>query len=220
MESDKPSLPKTNQQTSMNTMILSVVAFVVLFYLFISNDILLIGLLVAVLFIHELGHYLTMKHYKYENLTMLFIPFLGAVVHGKKTERYSEKERANILLAGPIPGIVMGAILLLFGLDAQNAYLIFAATLFIMINALNLIPIDPLDGGQLLYMLFFGKREDWRLYYLFGSSLLTIGLGLYFQNYIVVGFGFLMGIRVRSYQKNMNIHNALKEEGIDYEKTY
>lgn len=216
----KPELPKTENKNSMQTTILSMVLFVLLFYYFITPDLLLIALIVLVLFIHELGHYLMMKRYKYENLSMVFIPFLGAMVQGKKTEKYSQKERANVILAGPVPGILIGVALLFLGLNYNQLYIVYAGVLFALINALNLIPLDPLDGGQLLYLLFFDKKDALRLYFLLGSSLFIIVMGVYFENFIVIIFGFLLGFRVRAYQKILGIHRELKELGIDYVRTY
>lgn len=40
-------------------------------------------ILIPILFIHELGHYLTMMMFGYKNLKMFFIPFFGAAVTGR-----------------------------------------------------------------------------------------------------------------------------------------
>jgi stage IV sporulation protein FB len=217
---DKPALPEKENNSSFVKTFLSVVLFAVLFYYFISDNILLIGLIVLVLFVHEIGHYLMMKRYKYENMSMIFVPFLGAMVQGKKSTAYSQLERANVILAGPLPGILIGISLFLAGLYYQEIYLVYTGTLFAIINILNLIPLDPLDGGQLLYLLYFDRKDMLRLYFLLGSSLSIIGLGIYFNNYIVIAFGFLLGVRVRAYQKMLNIHNELKAAGINYVRTY
>lgn len=217
---DKPALPEKENKSSFKKTFLSVILFAVLFYYFISDNLLLIGLIVLVLFVHEMGHYLMMKRYKYENMSMIFIPFLGAMVQGSKSKAYSQLERANVILAGPLPGIVIGVLLFLWGLYAQEVYLVYAGALFALINVLNLIPIDPLDGGQLLYLLFFDRKDVLRLYFLLGSSLSIIAIGLWFEHYIVVAFGFLLGVRVRAYQKILNIHRELNAQGIDYVRTY
>ncbi len=220
MTDQKPALPQKENKSGMQSTILSLVLFILLFYFFITPDLLLIALIVLVLFIHETGHYLMMKKYKYENVSMVFIPFLGAMVQGKKTEKYSQRERANVIMAGPVPGILLGLGLLFTGIHLEHVYVLYAGTLFMVINVLNLIPLDPLDGGQLIYLLFFDKKDYLKLYFLLGSSLAIIGLGYYFDNYIVMAFGFLLGFRVRAYQKILGIHQELREQGIDYVRTY
>jgi hypothetical protein len=106
------------------------------------------------------------------------------------------------------------------GVHFEQIYLIYAGVLFALINVMNLIPLDPLDGGQLLYLLFFDKKDALRLYFLLASSLFIIGTGLYFQNYIVVIFGFLLGLRVRAFQKIYGIHKTLREMDVEYVSTY
>lgn len=218
--SNKPYLPQKENSKSFTSTVMSVLLFAVIFYYFITKDVLLISLIVLVLFVHEMGHYLLMKRYKYEDMSMIFIPFLGAMVQGKKTQGYSQIERANVILAGPLPGLILGVILFVLGAHFDQVYLIYAGVLFALINVMNLIPIDPLDGGQLLYLLFFDKKDTLRLYFLLFSSLLIIGIGLYFQNFIVIIFGFLLGLRVRAFQKIYGIHRDLRKINVNYVTTY
>src|SRR4030095_4742972 len=64
-------------------------------------------ILTAVVVFHELGHFLAMKAFHYKELGIFFIPLLGAYVSGTKRE-VSQKQSAIILLAGPLPGIIVG----------------------------------------------------------------------------------------------------------------
>src|SRR4051812_45770109 len=70
-------------------------------------------LITAIVMIHELGHFFAMKYFRYNELGIFFIPLLGAYVSGRKRE-VSQKQSAVILLAGPLPGIIIGMILHLF----------------------------------------------------------------------------------------------------------
>ena len=58
----------------------------------------------AVLFIHESGHWLGMKVFGYRDLKMFFIPFFGAAVTGKQRKAASGAAGAVIALLGPAPG--------------------------------------------------------------------------------------------------------------------
>src|SRR5688500_14960340 len=80
------------------------------YFLFKRWEILL--LITAIVMIHELGHFFAMKYFKYKDLGIFFIPLLGAYVSGTKRE-VSQKESAIILLAGPLPGIILGIIFFL-----------------------------------------------------------------------------------------------------------
>src|SRR6476620_4690515 len=77
------------------------------YYIFKRWEILL--LITAVVLFHELGHFIAMKAFRYKDLGIFFIPLLGAYVSGSKRE-VSQKESAVILLAGPLPGIILGAV--------------------------------------------------------------------------------------------------------------
>jgi len=117
--------------------------------------------LVAVLALHEAGHALAMRLFGYQDVRIFFVPFLGAATAGRKTLA-PVWQQAVVLLAGPVPGLLLG--LLLRGLDPP--WLSAApelAPLLIGLNALNLIPVDPLDGGRLAGLLLFGERDKLRI---------------------------------------------------------
>src|SRR5690554_7513452 len=95
------------------------VIFAITFSL-ILDDYYLIAILLGVLLFHELGHFLMMKIFNYEELNMLFSPFMGAMVSGKKKE-YSQIESSLMIIAGPIPGIILGASLRLDGWSQPQA---------------------------------------------------------------------------------------------------
>ena len=71
-------------------------------------------LLLGVLFIHEVGHALAMRFFGYKDLQILFIPFLGAVASGRK-ENIAAWQEVVVLLAGPVPGIVIGTLVMATG---------------------------------------------------------------------------------------------------------
>jgi stage IV sporulation protein FB len=215
----KPEWTKEEPRNSLATSIFSLVLFVWAFFTFISDDFRFIGLIVFVLFIHESGHFLAMKAFGYKQLKMMFIPLLGAYVHGVK-DGYSQRQRAIVLLAGPIPGILIGTAMWLYGDANHEFWWVYAGILFVLINALNLMPIDPLDGGQLVQVLFFGSYEQVRLVFSLISSLGMIAVGLYFDNWILIGFGFLLGLRVNGLQKLYRLRRRFQEVGADFHKRY
>lgn len=141
------------------------------YYIFPSYKILL--LITAIVLIHEMGHFLAMKAYRYNELGIFFIPLLGAYVSGSKRE-VSQLQSAVILLAGPLPGILIGIGcyylaqfnpgLSPFGLDLEQV-----AKLFLLLNLINLFPIYPLDGGQLLNRVFLDEESIWSKIFIFLS---------------------------------------------------
>ncbi|MHB9109552.1 MAG: site-2 protease family protein [Armatimonadota bacterium] len=114
-------------------------------------------LAIPILGIHELGHYLAMKLFGYRNLRMFFIPLLGAAVTGQNYNVPGWK-KAIISLAGPLPGILLALPLGIISVAIKNPLFNETAIMFIVINAFNLLPIMPLDGGQLAHTLFFSRN--------------------------------------------------------------
>ena len=94
------------------------------------------------------------------------------------------------------------------------------AFLFLFLNSLNLLPLDPLDGGQLLKILVNNKQERFQLIFTFISSLVLILSGWYFELWLIVIFGFFMGFRVKAIQKNYQIHKELDEQEVNYNTSY
>lgn len=132
------------------------------YYIFPTYQMLL--LITAIVVFHECGHFLAMKLFRYKDLGIFFIPLLGAYVSGSKRD-VSQKESAVILLAGPLPGILVGIAFYLLGRADAYAHVghISFETIglaFILLNLINLLPIYPLDGGQLLNRVFLDE-DSW-----------------------------------------------------------
>lgn len=215
----KPELIERKPKTGLSITIFSMVMFVLAFTLLFQDQIVFILFLLAVLLVHELGHFLMMKKFKYKNVRMLFIPLMGAFVQGKK-ENYSQKESFLVTMAGPFPGVVLGVLLLLYAANNHSAWGLQFSALFILLNVVNLLPLDPLDGGQIFKLFVRRKYELFLLVFAFVSSLVLIGIGWYLNSFIVIAFGFFMGFRVRSLQKNYQMHKDLNTEDVEYRTTY
>jgi stage IV sporulation protein FB len=215
----KPELVEKKSRGGASRSIFSLLLFVLVFLLIGVNDLSFILVLVLILLVHEMGHFTMMKFFKYSDIRMLFVPLLGAFVQGKK-EEYLQKESIMVVLAGPIPGIAIGILLMYYGHLYRLDSVTEVSFLFLCINMLNLLPLDPLDGGQLLKLLIKNNQEKFQLVFSFISSLVLIGFGWIHQLWIIVVFGFVMGLRVRAIQKNYQIHKDLEEEDVNFKTTY
>ncbi|MFA5573467.1 MAG: hypothetical protein WC994_00270 [Brumimicrobium sp.] len=214
----KPELLKRNREGHISITILSIVVFAITFY-FIFSDYFLIALLLFVLIFHELGHFVFMKLFNYKQLNMLFVPFVGALVSGHK-KKYSQIEGGIMVLAGPLPGIVLGATLILYNWLEPNNLSIQLGTMLIMLNVMNLIPVNPLDGGKLMQILFFGKFELVQLILTILISFIVIGVGIYVNSWLVVAFGFIIGFQVKNQHKLYLIRKELVNEEVQIESNY
>jgi len=116
--------------------------------------------LLAVLVLHELGHLAAMWIFGYRNLSIFFLPLLGAAATGHKPHAPPWQE-AIVLLAGPLPGLVLAFALSQIPSDALplpaiefiRAWVWFS----LFINLFNLLPIGVLDGGRLFELAVLGR---------------------------------------------------------------
>lgn len=216
---EKPALVKPEEKSNWGLTVFTIVLFIAVFLSFYRERADFVFSLVVVLLVHEFGHYFYMKRFQYENVKMLFIPMMGAFVQGSK-EVFSQRESILVALSGPIPGIFLGAIGLVLSVYFQWNWLVLVSFIFLFVNAVNLLPLDPLDGGQVLKVLLI-KQQDWYgLVFSLISSLILIAIGFVLNDWLVIGFGFLMGFRVRAMQVNYKIRQNLVELDVNYHVTY
>ena len=159
-------------------------------------------ILVIVFFIsilgHELGH--AFAYRRYGGRPSVFIHGMGgmASVHG----HYTRKQKIIITIAGPLFGFLMAGVcygILLLPINWQSAagdYLAKFLILMSYLNAfwsfLNLLPIVPLDGGQLLGHIMYEKRPVLRgkigAFTALIAGIILLQLGYIFA---MILFGFL-----------------------------
>jgi len=188
-------------------------------------------LITAIVILHEMGHFLAMKFFRYSELGIFFIPLLGAYVSGTKRE-VSQQQSAIILLAGPLPGIILGIGLYLLdrqqgGLYAWGIPLSQVSSLLMILNLLNLLPVYPLDGGQLLNRVFLDEESlvskifiiisalamAWFAWSLYDSS------GHFFYLMLLI-FPLMMLFRLRTDAQFIAFEKKLEAEGVDLDTSY
>src|SRR5215208_5881827 len=102
---------------------------------------------VALLFLHELGHYIQLRREGVKPSGMVFIPFLGAAV-GARSLGGSALAEARVGLAGPILGSLATAALLPIAAATDDDFWSALAFTGFFLNLFNLLPVVPLDGGR------------------------------------------------------------------------
>lgn len=215
----KPELIEAKPKGNLALTVFSVVLFVIAFLLVFTEEVNFIIYFLVVLLTHELGHFTMMKAFGYKNVRMLFIPLMGAFVQGSK-EEYSQKQSLIVIGAGPFPGIILGFGFILLASLFQEVWMVNLGLLFLFLNLMNLIPLDPLDGGQLFKLLMKHNHDLFLLIFSFVSSLVLIIVGWLIDEYMLILFGFIMGFRVRSIQNQYHLRKELRAEGINYKTTY
>lgn len=109
------------------------------------------GMLVLLLFLHELGHIIALKRQGHPLKAPLFIPFVGAVIFAPPFK--SRDEEAYMAYGGPLLGTMAAfAAVMPFFFVTKHEHEIFWLTCGVLgfgLNLFNMLPISPLDGGRI-----------------------------------------------------------------------
>lgn len=176
-------------------------------------------LLVSVIVIHELGHFIVMKIFGYQGIKMTFVPFMGAYVSGE-ADHFSKYKKIVLLLAGPLPGILIGMLLLFLFQQHTLQYYYLAAIAFLLLNLFNLLPIGALDGGQAIETIFPGTGIIIETVFLI-LSLVALLLFLYlYKAWFIVVILWLMFKRVLSNHLIYKVRKELDEKRVPYDCSY
>lgn len=125
-------------------------------------------LVTAAILLHELGHFLCMRWFGFHNVQLFFIPFLGGLATGTK-HAVPDWQNAVVLFAGPIPGLLVATVILASMpkeitvvtpdvLPFHMTLLFDSANVLLALNAFNLLPFIPFDGGRIVQLIIGPTR--------------------------------------------------------------
>ncbi|HKB44465.1 MAG TPA: hypothetical protein VKC90_08745, partial [Chitinophagaceae bacterium] len=124
-----------------------------------------------------------------------------------------------------LPGIILGIILYL--LDEYSSGLYFLeisfsriAILMIILNLINLFPVYPLDGGQLLNRVFLDEESFWSKLFVFLSAAAMCWFAFKLPFYALLIFPALMLLRLFSDTKMSTVEKKIEMEGINIDQSY
>ena len=193
-----------------------------------------VAMFLAIL-VHELGHALVMRRYGYSPRIILYgMGGLATAGPAQAYSSAGTSPQAQILIsaAGPGAGFLLAALLIAAlelvgpgvatvfvydivpfvipaGLVGSLALTVFIGDLlFICIfwGIINLLPVYPLDGGQIAQRMFVaanpvdGIRQSLQLSFLTAIAVAVIALVLMQDRYIAIMFGFLAFFSYRTLQ--------------------
>ena len=214
----KPIIEKETGNIWLKSLVSLALYIVLGYYVFKSFTILII--ITGIVIIHEMGHFLAMKAFRYKDLGIFFIPLLGAYVSGTKRE-VSQLQSAIILLAGPLPGIIIGIVFYFFPDNSISGISYeWIGSLFVFLNLLNLFPVYPLDGGQLLNRVFL-EEESWvSKLFVFLSAAFMLWVAWKSNLWILAIFPALMLLRLRTDKQSQQVEKKMEEEGVNLNCDY
>lgn len=172
-----------------------------------------VAILLPVLFIHELGHYIAMRGFRYRNLRMFFIPFFGAAVAGQHYNVPGWK-KVIVSMMGPVPGIVLGVVIGGIGLFLHQPWLIKIATVALILNGINLLPVLPLDGGWICHTLIFSRHHLLDGAFRVLASVALIAGGSRSGDKVLMYLGVFMALSLPTAYRLARITTTLRQRGL------
>src|SRR5687767_10451090 len=166
------ALPKLKLFTTSASMLVSIVAYQLIFGWAFA-----VGL-VLLLLLHEVGHVIQLRREGVEASAPMFIPFLGAVVAAKSLGDDAAAE-ARVGLAGPILGSLATLVPLGIWLATGEEFWQALAFTGFFLNLFNLLPVLPLDGGRAMaalspWMWFLGFAGLVALVFVFPNPIILL----------------------------------------------
>ena len=212
----KPELKSDNGQ--LGSSIAKVGVFMVLFYFLSGGSIDTVLAILIILMIHELGHLTAMKIFKTKDDSIFFFPVFSRSIE-PQAPLVSQKKRIITLLSGPLPGVVLGIILMYHAFSIGHEVLSIVGQAFIFVNLINLLPLDSMDGGKLTDAFFLLFKEQIKLVFLSLAALLFAWAAFY--NLSMGVFAIFIGIRIYSMIRAQKLRVELvKNLSVDLSKTY
>jgi len=175
-------------------LLISLLLFMLAFGISFSMDI--VFALVCIIFIHELGHYLAMRLFKYQDVQVLFIPFFGGATLGQARQA-TALQRVIVYLLGPAPGLIIGTICIWLYLIYNLELLRDFGSLMLILNYINLLPIVPLDGGRIFELILFSRYSFLKTVFLLLSMVILAVAGVSLHEPILLMIPFLLFISLR-----------------------
>jgi Zn-dependent protease len=214
----KPVLVEKKENAARRSLI-SLFIYALLFYFLFDSNVTYIAALLLVIIVHEMGHFALMKLFNYSNVKIFIVPLLGAFTSGKK-QQVSQWQLSLIILGGPVPGIIIGSILLWLNSDWQNETVKMLSNTFLVINLLNCLPFYPLDGGRLIETLFFKENHIIRLVFGIISIMALLLLFLFYFNPFLLIIPAIITLELFNENKFQKIRDYLRQEKINHRVDY
>jgi Zn-dependent protease len=147
---------------------------------------------IAVIVVHEYGHYYMAKRFNVKTLGIFIIPFFGGATVFEP-QKISRKANVFISLGGPLAGAIMATLCTIVFVVTKSQFMAGIAAVTAFINLLNLAPFLIMDGKGVVNVLthVYGPRVrtislSITLFLSFVTLTLTEAAGFFFISVIAL----------------------------------
>ncbi|HUS72549.1 MAG TPA: site-2 protease family protein [Sedimentisphaerales bacterium] len=203
------SAKKTGYAGKLAVLLVSLLLFTIAFGFSFSFGTVLI--FIAALFIHESGHVIGMRLFKYKDVQVVFLPFLGAATLGGEKEA-TPLQRVIVYLLGPAFGMVIGILCVFIGGAYEVRPLMGFGAFSLILSYLNLVPIIPLDGGRVFELVLFSRISFLKSAFMIGSVAVMAIVGIGLKDPILVGLSVFLCLGVSTQISQNRALSRLKKQ--------
>lgn len=162
--------------------------------------------------LHEIGHVLAMRHFGYKNVRLLFLPLFGGLATGEPRELDATKN-ALVALAGPAFGLASVLAAGVAGMWIEDPrWLVEFAWVSLFLNAFNLLPLVPLDGGQFTNDALFSRHPALELIFRVIAIAGLMWIALWWETWLlgVVVFSMVFTLSL-TYRRARRVRDARRD---------
>jgi Zn-dependent protease len=169
------------------------------------------AILTLVIIVHELGHAAAMLVTGQGVQFITLVPFLGGMAAPKRHYE-SEWQCALVALMGPSLSLIPTLGLFWFASASDSAMAARVAFMFAIINAPNLLPLVPLDGGIIFHAFLRSAhaRSSQAIAWLGVAA--GMGLAVHLQS-VLIGIVFVFGAWQLVYRSSLAMNDKVKPLG-------
>lgn len=175
-----PAEPSNKLGSALLTGALTYASFTYLF------DWMFAAVLLVLLVVHEAGHAIAMRWVGLPVQGIYFIPFFGGVAVSAAPHR-TEAERGFVALMGPGFSLLTTAAFIAAAQVTGNPLFEQLALVSAMLNALNLAPVLPLDGGHVVDSALSSADPEFVAIVNMLALIAGVGASLYLEWYVLTG---------------------------------
>ncbi len=177
------------------------------------------AMLLLMIFIHELGHIWAMKRSGIKTKGIYLIPFVGGAAVAEE-EFKTRREEAFIAIMGPWFGFAISLIYLLGYYITDNPIFAAGCAWCCLINLVNLLPVNPLDGGRILKSLAFSIGNVWGIVFLSFGILAMITMVIFFKVWFFLLLLFFAALELIFEVRNFKFKKQIFELNLDTSKKF
>jgi Zn-dependent protease len=148
--------------------------------------------IMLLLFVHESGHVWAMRKCGIKTKGFYFIPFFGGAAIAEESFG-SRRNETYVALMGPVWGLLLSLVAAVTYQYTGWPLMAALASWMALINLINMLPVNPLDGGRILKSIMFSIGSWLGLTFMLVGSSVAIFLFLK-AGIFIFGLLFVIGI--------------------------